>query len=119
RSAGKVVERLIDSVVDAGRREVVSRAASDAAERLAVVRSSLRVQTIHGDITDDNVMGDRQGGQLVPTGVIDFGDLAHGWLVGELAVTVSSVINHVQGEPSDVLPAIAAFDERMPLTDEE
>jgi len=118
RSATRVVDRLIDHVADAGRRDAVLSASAAAAERLARVSERLRVQAIHGDITDDNVMGEQRGGELVPTGVIDFGDLAHGWLVAELAVTLSSVINHVDSLRG-VLPAVEAFNERVPLADDE
>lgn len=118
RSATRVVDRLLGSVTDADRRREVAAAATAAAERLASVESRLRVQAIHGDITDDNVMGELQGDLLMPTGVIDFGDLARGWLVAELAVTLSSVLNHVPNLAA-ALPAIVAFDERVRLTDEE
>lgn len=118
RSATRVIDRLLDSVADAGRREAVARAAAAASERLGRVSPGLRVQAIHGDITDDNVMGEHREGRLAPTGVIDFGDIADGWLVAELAVTLSSVLNHV-ADLDDVLPAIAAFNEQVPLTDDE
>ena len=54
-----------------------------------------------------------------PTGVIDFGDLALGWLVGDLAVTCTSVLRRPAHHPLDVLPAVRAYDALLPLRDEE
>ena len=140
RSASRVIDRLIDSVADAGRRELVASAAGAASQRLGLVSDRLRVQPIHGDVTDDNVIGDnvlgeqqllgdqhtlgdkqmldQHGGVLVPTGVIDFGDLANGWLVAELAVTVVSALHHVR-DALAALAAVKAFDRVVPLTDDE
>ncbi|MEX1077951.1 MAG: aminotransferase [Homoserinimonas sp.] len=119
RSADRVIERLIGSVTDADQRDLVAEAAGDASQRLGLVRDRLRVQAIHGDITDDNVLGEQRDGTLLPTGVIDFGDLAHGWLVAELAVTISSILNHVDGDPRAALVAVSAFDRMVQLTDDE
>ena len=71
-------------------------------------------QVIHCDITDDNVVCSADDGHLAD-GIIDFGDLTRSWAVGELAVTVSSVLRHAGGEPVATLPLIAAFDHERPL----
>ncbi|MBZ4276200.1 hypothetical protein LAN30_26700, partial [Mycobacterium tuberculosis] len=44
-----------------------------------------------------------------PDGIIDFGDLADSWAVSELAITMSSVLQHPGAGPSSVLPGIRAF----------
>lgn len=119
RSASRVVDRLIDKVTDPARRERVAKAASEAARRLDRVSAALRVQPVHGDITDDNVLGEQRDGELAPTGVIDFGDLANGWLVAELAVTISSILGHVDGDALAALAAAVAFDRIVPLADDE
>ena len=82
--------------------------------RLARVSSSLRLQTIHGDLTADNVVfGDTGEVQ----GVIDFGDVGRGWLVAEIAVCACSLLQH-DGDPvAEALLAIAAFDRECPLDD--
>ena len=120
RQARRVIDQLIDHVPDEATRARVREVADSAAERLATVQSALRVQPIHGDVTDDNVIcAVRDDGRYTPIGVIDFGDLALGWLVAELAVTVSSVLPHVPRDPWAVLDAIAAFDAVVPLSDAE
>ena len=119
RNAARVVQRLASSMQDEHRRELVVRATATAAERLAPLADRLRVQAVHGDITDDNVLGQERDGQVIPTGVIDFGDLASGWLVAEIAVTTSSVLHHLPGDINAAIAGIAAFDEVVPLTDDE
>ncbi len=119
RSGGRVVDRLIGYVSSAERQGIVTAATASALERLAPVTGELRVQPIHGDITDDNVLGDETGGAPVPTAVIDFGDLGFGWLVAEIAVTVSSILHHVPGNPAAAIAAITAFDQQVALTDDE
>ena len=89
-----------------------------ASERLADVADRLRVQAIHGDVTDDNVVGHADAaGRIRPDGVIDFGDLTRSWLVGDIAVTAASILRHGTDDPFVVLPAIRAFHELVPLDD--
>ncbi|WP_308466028.1 aminotransferase [Rathayibacter soli] len=120
RNAERVIDRLLGSVADASKRDTIAAATAAALGRLATVAETLRVQPIHGDITDDNVVCTRaENGRLEPDGVIDFGDLALGWLVAELAVTVSSILPHRPHEPLAALAAISEFDRIIPLTDAE
>ena len=75
---------------------------------------------MHGDLTDDNVVCRRApDGRLQPYGIIDFGDLMRSWLVGELAITCAATLAHMPRDPLGILPAVQAFDELVPLTDEE
>jgi 4-aminobutyrate aminotransferase-like enzyme/Ser/Thr protein kinase RdoA (MazF antagonist) len=51
----------------------------------------LRTQVVHADLTDQNTLGTRDAaGRLVPSGIIDFGDLSRTWLVSDLAVTIAA-----------------------------
>ncbi|WP_193510409.1 aminotransferase [Cryobacterium sp. BB736] len=117
RNAQRVVEQLAPSVADDTMRGRVLGAAVEASARLSRVQNALRVQPIHGDVTDDNVLASTE--PHLPDSVVDFGDLAHGWLVAELAVTVASILHHVPDDPLAAVVAIEAFDEQVPLTDEE
>jgi len=60
--------------------------------------------------------GDTSWGATYTT---DFGDVIESWAVGEIAVTVSSVLHHDGATYASTLPAIAAFDRRRPLSDDE
>ncbi len=119
RRAAEVIHELSPSVRDSRREQVVS-ASHDAVLRLEALKETLRTQLIHGDVTDDNVVCSKDAsGRAFPYGVIDFGDLAESWLIAELAVTVSSLLHHSRSSLTTVLPAIRAFHEILPLSDEE
>ncbi|KAL1406803.1 hypothetical protein Q8F55_006210 [Vanrija albida] len=120
RNALPVVEAYVGDVGEARRAKVLeaARAAWDAVQALS---PNLPIQPIHGDITDDNVVGARDAlGRVRPAAIIDWGDLCLGWRVAEIAVTVSAVLHH-QGKDRawDALPAIVAFDREAALTDAE
>ena len=120
RNAMAVVDGLASSVADDERRATTVQRARAAWARVQQVAGELPIQPIHGDLTDDNVVGPRDAlGRVTPTSVIDFGDLATGWRVAEIAVTVSSVLHHQPGRPLDALPAIAAFNQLVPLSEAE
>lgn len=48
----------------------------------------LRAQVIHGDLTADNVLADEDG---LITGIVDFGDVTHSALAGDLAAVLDSL----------------------------
>ncbi len=94
-------------------------AATDAAlAELRPVADRLPRQLGHFDVTDDNVLRAYGIGTL-PDSVIDFGDVIDSWAVGEIAVTVSSILHHDGADYASTLPAIVAFDRRRRLSDDE
>ncbi|SDQ35709.1 aminotransferase [Leucobacter chromiiresistens] len=120
RVAYDETERLADSIDDEDLRERVLRAARSAHAALAPLVEALPVQAVHGDLTDDNVMGVRGADARVhPQTVLDLGDLSYGWRVAELAVTASSLLQHDPDRPLRVLDAIAAFHRAAPLSASE
>jgi len=92
----------------------LSYALAESVERTA--RFTLPVQVIHGDLTEDNVALGVESGFA---GVIDFGDLAPGWAVAELAITLTSLLAHDGPVMGEVLEAVAAFHARRPLSLDE
>ena len=117
RVAYRETLNLAASIADEEIRQRVLTAAESAHRALSEVADALPTQALHGDITDDNVMGTRgQDGRLHPTTLIDFGDLSYGWRVAELAVTASSMLHHEPARPLRVLETISAFHARVPLT---
>jgi 4-aminobutyrate aminotransferase-like enzyme/Ser/Thr protein kinase RdoA (MazF antagonist) len=118
RIATDVVASLLPALADPGRQALVADRTAAAGEALALVADELRVQAIHGDVTDDNVVGrPDEAGRVHPDAVIDFGDLVRSWVVAELAVACASVLRHSPDDPWAVLPAVRAFDEVVPLDD--
>ena len=112
--------RLAPSITDDALRARVLDAAETAWAQIVPLGSALPVQAIHGDLTDDNVMGVRgDDTRLHPETVLDLGDLGYGWRVAELAVTLSSLLHHEADRPLSTLRAVAAFNETAPLSEAE
>ena len=88
RNGGEVVAELLDGIGDAERRARVKAETKSALRVIKPLAELLPVQPVHGDLTDDNVVRT----SAASLGVIDLGDLGHGWRVAELAVAVASVL---------------------------
>ncbi|MCV7420454.1 aminotransferase [Mycobacterium yunnanensis] len=118
RHADRVIATLLPDEPDPEMRRLVSAATDAARSRLDAVSARLPQQVGHFDLTDDNVIAPSTPAAL-PDAVIDFGDVAESWAVGEIAVTVSSLLHHDGLTPADALPAIRAFHQARPLSDDE
>jgi 4-aminobutyrate aminotransferase-like enzyme/Ser/Thr protein kinase RdoA (MazF antagonist) len=117
--AERVVTALAPCVADPDLRARLQDTARIAWTRVQRVAAQLPRQAVHGDLTDDNVVRAEGDGVGLPDGVIDLGDLTESWAVGELAVTVSSLLHHDGAGPTAVLPAVAAFHAERPLAEAE
>ncbi len=121
RRASDVVRSLVRSVASADRRaralEVVGRS-DDALDRLS---PDLRTTTVHGDVTDLNVVaGPGLDGRPVPCGLIDVGDLSTGWVVAEAGVAACSAVPHDLDRALDaVCDVLRGFDDVRRLGDAE
>jgi 4-aminobutyrate aminotransferase-like enzyme/Ser/Thr protein kinase RdoA (MazF antagonist) len=116
RQASPMVEALLDKVDDEIMVARIIAAMLEADRHVAPLADALRIQPIHQDITDDNVVSEVDAhGNPIPLGVIDFGDLMRGWLVADLAVCAASLLHHSGGDPFVILPAVAAFHAAHPL----
>ncbi len=112
--------RLAPSIEDEALRALVLESAEQAHAAMAPIVRALPVQAIHGDLTDDNVMGLRgDDTRLHPHTVLDLGDLSYGWRVAELAVTVSSLLHHEPDRPLTALRAVRSFHHDAPLATAE
>ncbi|PPF43294.1 aminotransferase [Pseudoclavibacter sp. AY1F1] len=120
RVGEQLVEELIGYVLEPERQAFVLGALEDVAASLAPLKSSLPLQAIHGDLTDDNLVAIAgELGRPELSGIIDFGDVGTGWRIAELAVACTAVFHHDPARPLAVLPLIRAFDEVVSLTDAE
>jgi 4-aminobutyrate aminotransferase-like enzyme/Ser/Thr protein kinase RdoA (MazF antagonist) len=120
RNARRVCELLAPYLTDPVRREALLTAVAGACDRLDRLGPELRVQPVHGDVTDDNVVCVRDpDGRPDPTGVIDFGDIGLGWVVGDLAATCASVLHHEPDRPLAAVAAVRGYAEQVPLTEPE
>ncbi|MFV8245424.1 aminotransferase [Mycolicibacterium peregrinum] len=117
RYGAEVVSRLAAHVDDDAARSRLETVAHEAWARIAPLADALPRQAVHMDLTDANVVVSRGvGGAVHPDGIIDLGDLADSWAVGELAITLSSVLQHPGADPMAVLPGIRAFHAIRPLS---
>lgn len=117
RQALPIADKLLAAVPDGMVAARVMAAMEEAERIVAPLRDELRLQPIHQDITDDNVvaLADAKGNPI-PVGVIDFGDLMQGWLVADLAVCCAALLHHSDGDAFYILPAVRAFHAVHPLT---
>ncbi|MDO6962511.1 aminotransferase [Rhizobium alvei] len=117
RHADKVAAHLLPGIASAETRGRIAKALELASKAVAPHLDGLRIQPIHHDITDDNVVARLDAeGVPIPVGIIDFGDLMNGWLVADLAVTCAALLHHSGGDPFFILPAVKAFHAVHPLT---
>ncbi len=120
RKASAVIAHQLEAISDPAVRALIDQTSSEALAALAPLESGLRLQPVHHDITDDNVVSRRnEDGVLIPDGVIDFGDITRGWLVAELASTCAALLHHCGGDAFRILPAVAAFHAACPLVEAE
>ncbi|MFJ3779334.1 aminotransferase [Streptomyces sp. NPDC090075] len=116
RHSDRVVAHLARHIDEPDRRTAVQDATAEAWARVQEVAAALPQQAVHLDLTDDNLIRRPGSRPPMPDGVIDFGDLTTSWAVGELAVSLSSMLHHDGVEPHHVLPAVRAFHAVRPLS---
>ncbi|OWV81078.1 hypothetical protein ATY77_22815 [Rhizobium sp. R634] len=120
RRAGPVAVQLLSAITDSAARDRIAKTMVMAVRRIQPLAPSLRLQAVHHDVTGDNVVGHRNArGHTIPDGVIDFGDIIRGWLVGDLAVTCASLLHQADGDPFHILPAVTAYQAIYPLSEDE
>ncbi|POX44014.1 aminotransferase [Streptomyces sp. Ru72] len=117
--ADRVVAKLAGHIDEPDRRTAVRTATAEAWAHVQELAATLPSQAVHLDLTDDNLIRCPDSRPPLPDGVIDFGDVTTSWAVGELAVSLSSMLHHDGIEPHHVLPAVRAFHTVRPLSPEE
>ncbi|KAK5050493.1 hypothetical protein LTR84_003774 [Exophiala bonariae] len=119
RHAERVIAAISATEPDVDLRARTAEASQRALALLRPVSDCLPRQLSHFDITDDNVLHPDGDVLRLPDAVIDFGDVSESWAVAEIAITVASILHHADACYRTVLPAIAAFDRRRRLSDDE
>jgi 4-aminobutyrate aminotransferase-like enzyme/Ser/Thr protein kinase RdoA (MazF antagonist) len=121
RHGAHVVEQLAGKVADPSRRADATRLSDRAWTALEPVVRDLRVQVVHADLADYNVVAERDlAGRLDPVGVIDFGDVVRSWLVADLATAITSLLVRERRSPLlDACAVVAGFHAVTPLTEPE
>jgi len=116
RHASALIKHLLPVIKNEGQRALIADAAEQAERRLQPLLDKLPVQAIHMDITDDNVVWQRDAKRHWQLqGVIDFGDLVRTWRITDLSVTCAALLHHAGGDPLVILPAVQAYHAVNPL----
>jgi len=103
-------------IPDAGRRSRLAAVFEAFGAEALPQFATLRRQVIHNDANPDNVMVDALGQSV--TGIIDFGDMLEAPLLVDLAVAASYL--RTPADPlSLIVPFVAAYHARVPLTEQE
>lgn len=121
RVAAEVVAALAPEVRDPRRRAMVERTIEQAAKALTGFLPELRLQVIHGDVNDWNILAQRDdSGRPVPVAIIDFGDLSLSWTAAECAILASSATEHAPERPLQTArEVVRGFHARLPLKEAE
>ncbi len=120
RHAQALITHLLANLDNLPHRDAIERAANHVHTRLQPLADHLPWQAVHLDITDDNVVWQRDAQRHWQVqGVIDFGDLVHTWRIADLSVTCAALLHHAEGDPFAILPAIQACHAVTPLLREE
>ncbi|KAH8894732.1 APH-domain-containing protein [Thozetella sp. PMI_491] len=120
RRAGPVANHLLSAITNHEERNRLSAKMTATLRRIHPLEEGLRIQPVHHDLTGDNVLSRTdESGHPVPEAVIDFGDVMYGWLVGDLAVTCSWLLQCAGEDIFSFLPAVVAYHNINPLNDDE
>ncbi|MGB5818034.1 MAG: aminotransferase class III-fold pyridoxal phosphate-dependent enzyme [Saonia sp.] len=84
-------------------------------EHIYPVQHQLRKQIIHNDANDWNVL--TKNGKV--SGIIDFGDMCHSWLINELAIAITYVMMGKENPLEIAVPVIKNYHKIFPLEEHE
>ncbi|NWE38033.1 aminotransferase [Pseudomonas yamanorum] len=120
RHALELITHLLSTLENLPQRAALEQVAEQVALRVPPLADRLPWQAVHMDITDDNVVWQRDAQRHWQVqGVIDFGDLVRTWRIADLSVTCAALLHHAEGDPFAILPAIQACHAITPLQHEE
>ena len=109
---------LVDEISDAERRRLAGHFMSRFIESVQPRLGGLRAQVIHNDYNLYNILVDADDAARV-TGIIDFGDMVHAPLVGEIATGATFQMGGVADPFADAAEFIGAYHAALPLLPEE
>lgn len=115
---------LLTYVADPVVRQDVNRVLDVYDERVGGELAKTRQQVVHHDINADNVLVDHAGDTFV-TGILDFGDVVHSSMVGDLGSAMSYAVGMGEEPGGSIDPWAAPFDlaagfqSARPLTENE
>lgn len=118
--APEVLDRYPLDVADSERKNLVAGFTALYRERVTPVAGSLRGAVIHNDANDGNVLvGVGPDGNQRVTGLIDFGDMLHGWLASEVAIACAYAMMGSEFPLDVAADIVSGYHEILPLHADE
>jgi 4-aminobutyrate aminotransferase-like enzyme/Ser/Thr protein kinase RdoA (MazF antagonist) len=114
----KDIVPFISDVEDISLRKPLEADLNYTIQNILPTLSSMRSQIIHNDANTVNLLCDPDNPSSI-TGLVDFGDMLHGTLVQDLAVTAASVTHQSKTPLEDMCHVVRGFDDHHPLEDAE
>ena len=96
--------------------EIISHFIAIYESNIYPIEKHLRRQYIHNDCNDHNILLDEKGHI---SGIIDFGDMAHTFLVSELAVAITYLILEEEDPFEKIKTVVYGYQSVLPLREEE
>ncbi len=116
----EVIAECLPAVEDAQKRALVERLAERFQARIEPRSASLRMGAIHNDANDNNIVVRLEGDDAPRVaGLIDFGDMVHGWLAADLAIACTYAMLDAPDQLAAAAAVIAGYHREMPLLPEE
>jgi ethanolamine-phosphate phospho-lyase len=108
-------EKYIDAIQQPNDRNLVRYFFQQFKENVIPIAPTLRKQIIHNDANDWNVLA--TNGEI--SGIIDFGDLAHTFLINELAAAIPYVCFNKEHPLEWASLVIKSYHKKLPLQEKE
>ncbi|MBG6119779.1 MULTISPECIES: phosphotransferase [unclassified Sphingobium] len=113
-AAAHRLKGMIEGVADPARRQLLQNFMADYEASVLPQLKGLRAQLIHNDFNLGNVLVDPDDSEAVAA-VIDFGDIVHGPLVGEIATAAAYQLGDDPDPLRGAAEMIGAYDAVLPL----
>jgi len=108
-------EKYINDIANANDRNIVRYFFQQFKENVLPIIPSLRKQIIHNDPNDWNIL--IQNGEV--SGIIDFGDLAHSFLINELAVAIPYICFEKENPLEWASIVLKSYHNKLPIQERE
>lgn len=105
----------IDDIPDGKDRNLVRYFFLQFHEHITPIAHKFRKSIIHNDANDWNIL--TTNGEI--SGVIDFGDMCHSWLINELAIGLTYVMMGEESPLGVAETVISAYNKTLPLKEQE
>ena len=121
--ARALVESRSHAIKDDELSGAIARIGHEFDTRVKPLLATLPSATVHGDLNDNNVLVAASNGQSAlehrVSGIVDFGDMVHGYRVGDLAIAIAYAMLGSDDPLAVVAQVARGYAEQAKLTDEE